>query len=146
MFWLQHLLTQGPLEQMSPPRGWHEPCPLYEYSWIRGAHKFLALKELFHMSNPYIILLQESMHSAQHMVSYFRKTLPEWHIATTDSIGPFGGLVALWNPRWVFLKTYSCFLGILLAGKIRDLHGCIHIRNIYAPIGTIPIFRRNWWI
>lgn len=75
---------------------------------IRGlgaAHKFLALKELFFSNKPYIILLQESMHTTQQAVKNFRKMFLEWHIVATDSCGLSGGLAALWNPRWVNFKA-----------------------------------------
>lgn len=106
------------------------------YMSIRGlgsTQKFLALKEIFLSCHSYIILLQETMHSAQQVILYFRKMFPNWHIAATDAADLSRGLVALWDSIWVDMMAYSCFVGILLARKTKGLLGRIHILNIYAP-------------
>lgn len=96
------------------------------------APKYLALKELFLSTRPYIILLQETMHSTEQVIKYFRKMLPYWHMATIDVASLSGGLVALWDPRWVYMKAFLCFACILLAGNIKGFQRRIHILNIYA--------------
>lgn len=74
------------------------------------------------------------------MVEYFRKMLPNWHMAATNAYGLFGGLVVIWDTWWVNVKAFSCFVGILLTGHIHRLKGRIHILNVYAPYVIKPFF------
>lgn len=41
--------------------------------------------------------------------------------------------MALWDPRWVKAKAFTCFAGIFLEGYICGLNGCIHVLNLYGP-------------
>lgn len=56
-----------------------------------------------------------------------------WYISTTTIVDLSSGLVALWDPKWVKIKSYKCFAGILLEGNICVLGRYVHILNIYAP-------------
>lgn len=67
------------------------------------------------------------------MINYFRQMFPDWHMAAMIVVLLSGGLVALWDPRWVNVRAFSCFAGILLDGHIIGLKGHIHILNVYAP-------------
>jgi len=74
------------------------------------------------------------------VINYFKRMLPDWHMASTTVVGLFGGLVALWDPRWVNVREFSCFVSILLDGYIRGLKGHIHILNVYAPYKDRVVF------
>lgn len=100
---------------------------------LGAAPKFLALKDCFSTNRPFIILLQETMHTAPQVIGYFQIMLPDWHMVATDANGHSRGLIAIWDLRWVKLRDFSCFSKILLSGHIHGLLGCIHILNIYAP-------------
>jgi len=103
---------------------------------IRGlgtTPKYLALKNLLLSLHPLIILIQEMMHNVPHAIEYFRKMFPTWHITAIAAMGLSGSLVALWDPRWINMKDFKCFVGILLEGNIHGMLGYVHILNIYAP-------------
>lgn len=61
-------------------------------------------------------------------------------MVVTVVVGLLSVLMALWDPRWVKVGAFSCFLGILLEGHIRGLMGCIHILNVYASYRNIVVF------
>lgn len=48
--------------------------------------------------------------------------------------------MAIWDPRWVKFKAFSCFDNILLAGHIRGLQGRVQILNLYAPYKDHAVF------
>lgn len=64
-------------------------------------------------------------------------------MAAIDVASLSGGLVALWDLKWVRMKAFSCVVGILLVGHIRGLLGRIHILNIYAPYRERDTFWRK---
>lgn len=76
--------------------------------------KYLPLKHLLSSLHPYVIIIQETMHSVPQVVLYFWKMFPNWYIYATVVVGLSGGLVALLDPRWIKIKAYKCFAGILL--------------------------------
>lgn len=108
---------------------------------LRAAPKYLALKELFTIHHPIIILLQETMHPAVQSIGYFCRMFPTWHMAAIDASGLSRGQIAIWDPNRVWLRCFSCFFGIFLTSNIRGFLGNIHILNIYAPF----LDRENFW-
>eukprot|EP00253_Pinus_taeda_P020014 PITA_20014 len=73
------------------------------------------------------------MMNAHWVLKYFRKMLPNWHMVLVDSLRNYGGLAALWNPRWTTFRDFRCFAGIFLIGRLKGLAGRIHIINLYVP-------------
>jgi len=102
---------------------------------IRGLSadpKFLALKDIFYSARPGIILIQETMHSSQVSISYFRKMFPSWYMVASEARGLLGGLAALWDPHRIRAKAYKCFVGIIISASIRGKYFPI---NILIKIG-----------
>lgn len=58
---------------------------------------------------------------------------PTSHMVDMDSLRFSGGLVSMWDQRWVRFKAYICFVRILLSRHLRILVGHFRIFNIYAP-------------
>lgn len=74
--------------------------------------KFVALKDLF-SSSPYrLILLQETMHDRQDTISFFRGYATILYMAATEANGLSGGLIVLWDSRWISARTFRCLGGI----------------------------------
>eukprot|EP00253_Pinus_taeda_P008693 PITA_08693 len=66
---------------------------------------------------------------------------PSWYIAATEASSPSGGLVVIWDPRWVSAKTFRCLGGILISANFRGCSDRIHILNVYAPYKD----RASYW-
>jgi len=101
----------------------------------------LALKDLFFSARLKIILIQETMHSKQAAISYFKKMFPLWHIAASEANGLSGGLAVMWDPLWINAKAYKCFAGILISVVFRGHSIPINILNIYGPYKN----RSHFW-
>lgn len=92
----------------------------------------MALKQLFSSFSRYIIIFHKTIDSVPTAIKYFRKMFLEWHMVATTTIGLLVCIVALWDPRWVRVRDFSCFVGILHEGHISGLTGGLHILNMYA--------------
>jgi len=104
---------------------------------------FLALKDIFYYARPKIILIQETLHSSQVSISYFRKMFPSWYLVASEARGLSGGLAALWDPQWIRAKAYKCFAGIIISASIRGKSFPINILNTYAPYkNRIPFWEK----
>lgn len=105
----------------------------YNIRGLGAAPKFLALKETLVSARPFIIFIQETMHSVAASLAFFRKMFPAWHMAATEADGLSGGLVALWDPHWVEACAFKCSVGILISASIRGRPQKINLLNVYAP-------------
>lgn len=108
---------------------------------VGGLPKQLALKRVLHITNPDLILLQETMESGDKARSFFNKIKLGWMICTVDAVGLSGGLLAAWNPLVFKLCPSVTSLGILLSGNIRGLEKNINIINCYGPYSN----RMDFW-
>jgi len=95
--------------------------------------KFITLKDFVFHSRAAIILIQETMHSKEDSITYFRKMLPNWFIAATEANGLSGGMATLWDPSLVRAKAYKCYAEIIISASIRGWNFPVNILNIYAP-------------
>lgn len=100
---------------------------------LRAGPKFLALKNFFLSSKSKMLLIQETMHDSLESISYFRHMFPSWHMVATNAVGLSGGLVVLWDPKWITVVAFQCFEGILILAYFHGSPKPIHILNIYAP-------------
>ena len=98
-----------------------------------GASKQKALSLLFHVLNPDMILIQETMCNFSQALFLFSKLKPRWVFYALDSSGLFGGLLSCWNPLLVWCKAYSSFVGILLKVGIKGISNVFSIINCYDP-------------
>lgn len=103
---------------------------------IRGlgaSPKYMALKDLFRSTKSKMFLIQETMHNCTQTISYFRRMFPSWHMVAIDAVWLSGGLVVIWDPKWIKAATFQCFADILIFAYFRDCTELVHILNIYAP-------------
>ena len=110
---------------------------------LGGKEKFLSIKNYLFLCKPTFIFIQETMHTADSAILYFRTVYSDWHLAAIDVEGQSGGLVALWDPKWANMRAYSFFGGILLSGKCRGFKHRINFINMYAPYKERLIFWRR---
>lgn len=105
--------------------------------------KFMALKNLFLSTKSRLLLIQETMHDDSQTISYFRRMFPSSHIVASSSIGLSGELAVLWDPKWIKVVAFQCFVGILI---LAHFHGCsepVHILNLHAPyIHRFPFWEK----
>lgn len=105
--------------------------------------KYLALKEIFYSARPKIILIQETMHSSQVSIAYFRRMFPSWFMVASEACGQSGGLAVLWDPVWIKAKAFKCFAGILISALVRGQDLNINILNAYVPYkNRLPFWER----
>ena len=97
---------------------------------LGGHDKFLYLRDFFKCLNPSFIFIKETLHPTDHTLSFFRAMFLAWHMVVKDAEGRFGGLAALWDPRWASLKAFSFFGGILLTGYFRGFSHKVHLINL----------------
>lgn len=60
-------------------------------------------------------------------------SLLEWHTVVKYAASHSGGLAPLWDPRWVSMKAFGFFGGILLMSLFHCFSDRINLANIYAP-------------
>jgi hypothetical protein len=111
---------------------------------LGDATKRLSLKHLTLSIQPFIILIQETMANKLRAINYFFSICPNWHLVAVDSSCLLGGLVALWDPRWVNLASYKFFVGILLTGHILGVFSRKCLLNLYTPCRDRQVFGTRW--
>lgn len=110
---------------------------------LGDASKKLSLKHLISLVYPFIIFIQESMCAKDKYFEYFLSIYPRWNVMATDSCCLLGGMVALWDPKWVNLKAYKFFAGILLSRFIRGFSCHLHFLNLYVSCQDRTYFFEN---
>lgn len=88
---------------------------------LGDATKMSSLRHIFHLIQPYIILIQGTMTNKEKAINYFVSIYTHWHIVSADSFGLSSGLVDIWDPKCANQIAYKFFQGILLTRHVDGL-------------------------
>lgn len=102
--------------------------------------KFIALKRIFKLVNPDLVLIQESMCLSQKVVEFFIRLFPGGKVSATGATGLSWDLLVAWNPLVWNLKPFFTYASIILEGRIRGLDAHFHVLNYYGPYLNREVF------
>ena len=100
---------------------------------VGGASKLLSLRRVCETVRPDIILIQETMVSADKAIEVFTKVVGRWFMSAVDASGKSGGLLSTWNPNLALFDVFKSTAGILLQGRPINGDQEINILNCYGP-------------
>ena len=110
---------------------------------VGGAPKLRALRRIFEIVRPDVILIQETMVPADKAIAVLSKVVGSWHMSAVDAAGRSGGLLTAWNPFRGIFDIYKSVAGILLLGRFMHEAREIKILNCYGPyLDRIPFWNR----
>ena len=100
---------------------------------VGGAQKLLALRRVCENVRPDILMIQETMVTAEKAIDVFSKVVGSWNISAVDAIGLLGGLLTAWNPKKANFVVFKTVAGILLQGRYLNGDRELKILNCYGP-------------
>ena len=74
---------------------------------VGGAPKSLALRRLFDLVKPDLVMIQETMVPGVRAREVFSNFFPNWNFYVVDSKGLSGGLLSAWNPKKANLNVFN---------------------------------------
>jgi len=117
-------------------------CISFNCRGLASTPKQLALKRLFEVELPDIILLQETLGSAESTSHALASVGARWLYITSDAMGRSGGLAFGYNPRTIRLDSSWGGHGFLGANIFSiELGLSLRIVNIYGPCQQ----REDYW-
>ena len=103
---------------------------------IGGTLKQQALKRMFFVYKPDVVMIQESMRSRSKSIEIFSSISKGWKSCSIDAEGLSKGLVTGWNANFDALSTHTLDEGyIILEDKIEELGKVFKLVNLYGPYG-----------
>eukprot|EP00253_Pinus_taeda_P031439 PITA_31439 len=109
-------------------------CLSFNCKALASSPKKQTLKRLFEVELPDIILLQETLGSAESTTHALNSIAPRWHFIRLDAMGRSGGLAIGYNPYSIRMDSSWGGLGFLGADIFsKDLGLSLRIINIYGP-------------
>ena len=117
-------------------------CLSFNCRGMASASKKLSLQRLFEVDPIDIILLQETLGSADHITSSLQSLSPSWTFLAMDVVGRSGGLAIGYNPRTIRVSASwggHRFMGIDLFSAVFGTN--LWVVNIYGPCQQ----RENFW-
>jgi hypothetical protein len=99
---------------------------------VGGDPKNLALKRLFDMIKPDLVMIQETMVLGVKAREVFSIFFPTWNFCVVDSKGFSRGLLSAWNPKKAMLNVFLNLAGILLEGFVKQINLNLNLLNCYA--------------
>eukprot|EP00253_Pinus_taeda_P032140 PITA_32140 len=116
----------------------------YNCRGLASSPKRLALKRLFEVENPDIILLQETLGSSEDCIRALSTVGTKWNYIAADAVGRSGGLAFGYNPTTIKLDSSWGGQGFLGADILcSELGSPLRIVNIYGPCHHRDPFWRN---
>lgn len=117
-------------------------CLSFNCRGLASTPKKLALKRLFEVESPDIILLQETLGPAESITHALSSLSARWNFLATDASGRSGGLAIGYNPKSIRLDSSWGGHGFMGADIFSiDLGLTLRIVNIYGPYHQ----RENFW-
>lgn len=96
---------------------------------IGGTLKQQALKRMFFVYKPDVVMIQESMRSRSKAIEIFSSISKGWKSCSIDAEGLSKGLVTGWNANFDALST------LILEDKVEELRKVFKLVNLYGPYG-----------
>eukprot|EP00253_Pinus_taeda_P033720 PITA_33720 len=119
-------------------------CLSFNCRGLASAPKKLALQRLFEAEQPNIILLQETLGSAENVTLSLQALAPRWKFIAVDAIGRSGGLAISYNPRTIRIDASWGGLGFMGIDSFSSKLGkSLIILNIYGPYHQRETFWRH---
>jgi len=100
---------------------------------LGGSPKFSALRRLFLLLHPDLVLVQETMSEGHKACQLFLKLFPGWEVYAIDASGRSGGLLYIWNPLTCDLVPFIMPSSIVLVGHLKGIDEEVKILNLYGP-------------
>lgn len=117
-------------------------CLSFNCRGLDSTPKKLALKRIFEVESPDIILLQETLGPAESITHALSSLSARWNFLASDALGRSGGLVIGYNPKSIKLDSSWGGHGFMGAAIFSiDLGLTLRIINIYGPCHQ----RENFW-
>jgi exonuclease III len=108
---------------------------------VGGPLKQNSLRRLISTISPSVILLQETLVSAEKARSFIQKLRPDWLSCAVSAVGTSGGLLASWDPNFFTFDPFLRMGGIILIGKSIEDKKELLILNVYGPCPN----RKEFW-
>jgi hypothetical protein len=108
---------------------------------VGGPLKQNSLRRLLNTISPSVILLQETLVSADKARSFILKLRPDWLSCAVSAVGTSGGLLASWDPNFFTFDPFLSIGGILLTGHSNEDKRELSILNVYGPCQN----RKEFW-
>jgi len=122
-------------------------CLSFNCRGLASPPKKLALKRLFEVELPDIILLQETLRPAESITHSLNTLSSRWKFLATDAVGRSGGLAIGYNSKSIKLDSSwggQGFMGVDIFSM--DLGLTLRIVNIYGPCQQRESFWRQFLI
>lgn len=96
--------------------------------------KKIALHRLVELTQPDLILLQETLGEAASIILFLEGFLKQWNFLGIDAKGRLGGLAIGWNTRTVkLLNSWGFDSGLGINIYQEDLGRCFTVLNVCGP-------------
>lgn len=109
-------------------------CLSFNCRGLASSSKKLALKRLIESDPINIIMLQETLCSADQLTRAMQTLVPAWCFHAIDAVGRSGGLAIGFNPRSIKMDSAwggPRFLGLDIFSV--ELGMTLRVVNVYAP-------------
>ena len=72
-------------------------CISLELRGLGDHSKFFSFKSFLLEKGPIMVLVQETMPTADHSYAYLHTMFPKWHLVVVDVVVLFGGKAVMWD-------------------------------------------------
>ena len=107
---------------------------------VGGYPKSLALKRLFYLVKPYLVMIQETMVDGFNEREVFSRIFLAWYFYAVDSKGFFRGLQSAWNTKKTNFNAFFTLARILLEGFVKRFNKKLKLINCYGSYANKQSF------